>query len=267
MTIPDLYPMKKPVKISRKAIKEGLGQMPIDTLLLGTVAAKESRLTPKQREFARQLALGETKAGAYRNAYNSKGNPKTAHSRGAELARQGRIQAQADAFKVALEAQRLSTPAHLRALVVQQLTEKALDPDVGHSQQIRALELLGKITEVSLFTERREIVHTRPADEIREKLLESIRSAIKNGAEDAEVKDADSLLSEISNLSSDNVTNAGEDSHIINDNVTDSHISTDNVTPDDVAMSGEDAGAEAGATDADSEVAADPPAGHPPVGV
>ena len=62
-------------KITRKAIKEGLEQIPVETILLG-VGAKP-QLTHKQKEFARKVALGSTKAKAYRETYNSKGKAKT----------------------------------------------------------------------------------------------------------------------------------------------------------------------------------------------
>jgi hypothetical protein len=50
-------------KLNRKQIREGLSQVPIDTILLGT-QAKDRTLTHKQKEFARKIALGETKAQA-----------------------------------------------------------------------------------------------------------------------------------------------------------------------------------------------------------
>jgi hypothetical protein len=114
------------------------------------------------------------------------------------LAKDSAVQAQIEAFKLAIEAEKSRTPAHLRALVVQKLTEKALDPECPPAQQIKALELLGKITEVALFTERREVVQVKDSGEIRERLMDSIRLAIKSSAQDVEVIDADSLLAEIS---------------------------------------------------------------------
>ena len=212
-----LYPGEKAVKLTRKAIAEGLDQVPIDAVILGAANSKEQRLTAKQREFARQIALGETKAGAYRKAYKSKGKPETASKRGQELAKTGIVSAQIEAFRLAIEAERSRTPAHLRALVVHKLTEKAIDPGIPPAQQIKALELLGKITEVALFTERREVIQVKDSGEIRARLIESIRAAIKNSAEDAKVKDADLLLAEISGT----IDAQPADSHISSDNVTD----------------------------------------------
>ena len=105
---------------------------------------------------------------------------------------------------MALEAQKYTTPAHLRALTIHKLTEKALDPDIAPAQQIKALELLGKITEVALFTERREVIQTSNSSEIRAKLLNSIRLALSTQtAETIEPNQADDLLAELSGVRPD----------------------------------------------------------------
>ena len=172
--------------------------MPIDTLLLGAVNAKTTKLTHKQRAFAKEVAMGNTKTGAYRKVYKTKGKPSTQSAEAQKLSKNPSIATQIEAFRVALEANQFITPASLRALAIHKITEKALDPDVPPAQQLKALELLGKITEVALFTERREIVQITNSQEMKDKLLNSIRLAISSqGATDVEVDDADSLLAEI----------------------------------------------------------------------
>ncbi len=185
------------MKLTRKAIAEGLEAVPIDTVILGASNSREKRLTAKQREFARQIALGETKAGAYRKSRETKAKPETASRRGQDLAKNSAVAAQIDAFRLAIEAERSRTPAHLRALTIHELTKHALDENFPPAQRVKALELLGKITEVALFTERREVVQVKDSGEIRERLMDSIRLAIKSSAQDVEVIDADSLLAEI----------------------------------------------------------------------
>jgi hypothetical protein len=175
------------MKLSRKAVKEGLQAVPVDVLLLGAAAAKETKLTAKQRKFAERIALGDTKAGAYRAAYDSKGNGYTQSRRGQELAKHSAIQAQIEALKLAGEAARHATPAALRSLVIQQLTEHALSQDVPPAQRLRALELLGKVTEIAAFTERREIVQAIDAAGARAALLESLRDALRQTSIDAEI--------------------------------------------------------------------------------
>ena len=106
---------------------------------------------------------------------------------------------------MAIKAQEYLLPAHLRALTIHQLTMKALDPDLAPAQQIRCLELIGKMTEVSLFTERREIIHTNDSTSLRDQLLSSLRLAIRSSsAIDATAKTrADRLLSELDSTALD----------------------------------------------------------------
>jgi hypothetical protein len=185
-------------RLTRKEIEAGLEAMPIDTILLGAINAKTTKLTSKQRAFAKEVAMGNTKTGAYRKAYKTKGKPSTQSAEAQKLSKNPSIATQIEAFKVALEANQHITPASLRALAIHKITEKALDPNVPPAQQLKALELLGKITEVALFTERREIVQVTNSQEMKDKLLNSIRLAISSqGATDVEVDDADSLLAEI----------------------------------------------------------------------
>jgi hypothetical protein len=189
-------------RLTRKEIEAGLETMPIDTILLGAVNAKTTKLTSKQRAFAKEVAMGNTKTGAYRKVYKTKGKPSTQSAEAQKLSKNPAIATQIEAFQLALEANQHITPASLRALAIHKITEKALDPNVPPAQQLKALELLGKITEVALFTERREIVQVTNSQDMRDKLLNSIRLAISSqGAEDVDMDDADSLLAEITGIS------------------------------------------------------------------
>ncbi len=167
------------MKLTRAQIKEGLQAVPMESLIVGVTGAKETRLTPRQRRFAEAIAAGESKAAAYRAAYRSNGKPETQSKRGQELVKTGAVSAQIEALRLAAEAARHATPAALRALVIQKLTEHAIDEDVAPAQRLRALELLGKVTEVAAFTERREVVSVRDPAAAREALLEGIRSALR----------------------------------------------------------------------------------------
>lgn len=184
-------------KLSRKEIAEGLKSVPIETVILGATNPAGLRLTAKQKRFAEEIARGETKAGAYRKAYKSTGKPQTASIEGQRLMKSPAIALQVDAMRLALERQKYTTPAALRALVIDKLTEKAIDPDIPPAQQLKALHLLGQVTEIAAFTTRSETVHITDSAEIREKLLASIRQAIKVDAIDVETVQADDLLAEI----------------------------------------------------------------------
>jgi len=192
------------MKLTRKQIKEGLQIVPIKEIILGAGNPTGQTLTASQIKFAQEIAEGKTKAEAYRksrpNGRISKAKPASASRRGQELAANSAIQAQIEAFKLAMQAQAYLLPAHLRAMTIHQLTMKALDPDIAPAQQIKCLELIGKMTEVSLFTERREIVHTNSSDSLRDQLLSSLKLAIRSSnAIDVTAKTkADQLLAELS---------------------------------------------------------------------
>ena len=183
------------MKLTRKQIKEGLEANPIDTLLLGS----PKTLTAKQKEFARQVAMGKPKAEAYRTAYDTNTTANAQAVEGYRLSNNPHISLMIESMKVSLEAQKYLLPAHLRALTIQKLTEKALDPDVNHAQQIKALELLGKITEVSLFSERKEIITTDTSATAKDRLIQSLAQAIRSSSNITQAKkaEADQLLNEI----------------------------------------------------------------------
>jgi len=83
----------------------------------------------------------------------------------------------------------------VRHMVTNKLIEETENPDPRI--RLRAMELLGKITDVGLFTDRSEVTVThQTTDDIREKLREKL-NALKNvtpadpepGIEDAEIID------------------------------------------------------------------------------
>lgn len=200
------------MKLTRAQIKEGLQSMPIERLLVG--AAKT--LTAKQKKFAEEVAKGSPKAKAYRTAYDTQALPATQANEAQRLVKHPAIASMIEAQKLAIEAQKYTTPLHLRALTIHNLTMMALDTSVKPAQRLKAMELLGKITEVALFTERREVVQVTDSEVMRAKLLQSLRLAMDNStAITAEYTSADDLLSEISG------SNAGEEAENIPGEVTD----------------------------------------------
>ena len=187
---------KLPKRLTRSQIASGLDGVGIESVLLGAQSPM-SRLTHKQKTFARAIAMGETKAGAYRAAYDTHGDHRTQSRRGQELANNGSVRAQIAAFQVAAAAASYATPALLRQLVIERLTAAAIDPAVKPAQQLRALELLGKVTEVAAFTERREIVKVDTSGTAKSRLLASLRVAIEGSVTDVTLKPATELLEEL----------------------------------------------------------------------
>jgi hypothetical protein len=174
-------------KLTREQIREGLKSQPMEALLLGAGNARKTTLTAKQQKFAQALALGETKAGAYRSAYDTNSKPAIQSLEGQRLAAHPSIALQVDALRLAAEARAYATPPALRALVLERLTAHAIDPEVKPAQRLRALELLGKVTEVAAFTERRELIKVTDSNQARTKLIQTLRDAMRAGAVDATI--------------------------------------------------------------------------------
>jgi phage terminase small subunit len=219
------------MKLTRKQIKEGLDQMPIDTLLLGT----PKTLTAKQKRFAEEVAKGSTKAEAYRKAYDTDTKPKYQSHEGQMLMQNPIIANYVEAIKLSIEAEKYLLPTHLRRLTIQRLTEKALDPNVNDAQQIKALELLGKITEVSLFTERKELTQQTDSKDAKTKLIEVLSQAIKSSKalnEDRR-KSAEELLAEISggSASNPNPSIIDQEDGYLSENEAEEEIATDETPP------------------------------------
>ena len=198
-------------KMTRAQIAEALETVPLDTVILGSRTG--SKLTAKQKEFARNLALGKSKAQAYREAYKSKGNSKTHAANGYKVAQSADVQQIREAYEVAIEAAKQRTPAQLRELVIHQLTRHAIDEDINPAQRIQALKLLGTITEVAAFTERRETTTIRKSEDVRAALLEKLRTISGSAVDAVLVTDdngADSLLAEITKGQQDNEQENGQ---------------------------------------------------------
>lgn len=187
--------MEKINKLSRKQITEGLDTIPLESLFPG----KTKELTHKQRTFAREVAKGSTGAGAYRKAYNTKATPKTQGNQAHKLMSRPDISAEIQAYQRAIEAETHRTPAALRALVIQSLVQVVLDPEEKGAVRVQAAKVLGTVTEVSAFTERRETKIISSSEDAKRNVMEQIRQLMKDGATDAQVieHDADSLLKEL----------------------------------------------------------------------
>ena len=185
-----------PHKLTRAQVRDGLDQVPIDHLLGKTVSRE---LTAKQKRFAREVAMGSTGAGAYRKAYDSKATPKTQGDAASRMKADSRIQAEIDAYQLAIEAEKYRSPAALRALVIQSLVQVVIDPDAKQATKVQAARVLGTVTEVAAFTERKEVRTITSSEDVRTRLMGELRRLTSASAVDAHVvdADADSLLAEL----------------------------------------------------------------------
>ena len=184
---------KTPIRpLTRKQAKEALETMPLDALL-GNGVSRE--LTPKQRKFARAVAAGATKADAYRGSYNVKSKA-TMTSKPYALARDDRVKAEIEAFKLAQAAQEYRSPAALRALVIQTLVEVATNGEEKAAVRVNAAKVLGTVVEVGAFVHRTEVKHIGSSEETRAKIMRELKTLMLNTGEAVDIE-ALSLLDEL----------------------------------------------------------------------
>ena len=186
-------------KLSRKQITEGLKQSPIENILVGAHNADKVNLTKKQKDFARKVAEGKPKAQAYRESYNSKAKPATQSNEGHKLTKNPAISAMIEAFSLANEAREYLIPAQIRTMAIQNLVTIAIDDGEKTSNKLKALELIGKMSEVSLFSETKTHVHLHNSADIKAQLLDGLRLAFSNSRQlnDIAKSKAQSLLIEL----------------------------------------------------------------------
>lgn len=182
------------MKLSRKALREGIATTPIEHILGADVSRQ---LTAKQRRFAHEVAKGSTKADAYRTAYKPDATPASLNNDPYRIASDPRIVREIEAYSMALEAEKLRSPSALRALVIQSLTQVLIDPDTKPAVRINAAKVLGTVTEVAAFTERKEVRTISSSDDARARVMAELRGMLTSGATDATVIEADSLLAEL----------------------------------------------------------------------
>ena len=191
--------MKTP---SRKELKAAIDQQGISRVLM----TKRSALTAKQRAFAENVALGNTGADSYRLAYNSKGKPATVGNHASQLKADDRIKNEILAYQLAIESQKYQSAANIRALVVQSLVQVLIDSESSPAHKISSAKVLGSISEIGMFVDRKEITYTQPSADIRNTIMDQLRT-IASDASDVDI-DANDLLRDL--IGADNGVNTSD---------------------------------------------------------
>jgi hypothetical protein len=185
----------KLTKLTKAQINEAIDSRPIHELL----NVDKRALTTKQLKYCENLARGDTKAGAYRKAYNSKGNSRTVAKRGHEMSKRGDIQGITEAIKLAIEFERSYSAGQVRALVAHRLTVEAIAEDSNPSVRVNALKALGTIAGVDSFIHRSETKVIKDSDKAKDDLLAMLKTALADNAKTINEEDADilALMNEI----------------------------------------------------------------------
>jgi hypothetical protein len=113
-------------------------------------------------------------------------------------------------------------------MAIQNLVTIAIDEGEKTSNKLKALELIGKMSEVSLFSETKTHVHLHSSADIKTKLLEGLRLAFSNSRSmnDLAKSKAESLLIELEDTRSIDIET--EATPLLNSDSTDP---TDPLTP------------------------------------
>ena len=172
---------------------EGLDQVPMAEIL----SVPSKALTPKMRTFAREVAKGSTKADAYRTAYKPDASKRTLAGAPYELAADPRIAREIEAYALAIESAKQRTPAALRELVIQSLVSVITDPDEKGAVRVQAAKVLGTVTEVAAFTERKEVRTISSSVDVKARVMDELKRLMIVDVEDVTAKEADSLLAEL----------------------------------------------------------------------
>jgi phage terminase small subunit len=178
-------------KLSRKQAIESLKQVPAHTVL-----SANRKLTHKQKQFCANIVEGMTQTEAMNKAYKYKGKRKTMSDDASRLAKDPRIAAEIEALERAKQFAANHTAAQIRQVVISQLFQEAINEEAKPSERIQALAKLGQVSEISAFTIRTEQTIHKPSDDIKAKILEQLKQAMKDNARTVD-SDADELLAKI----------------------------------------------------------------------
>lgn len=187
---------KTPSKLTRAQLTQALDTVPVSHILGKTVSRE---LTGKQKAFALEVAKGSSGAEAYRKAYKTSATPKTQGNQAHKLKARPDISAEIEAYKAAIDAEKYRTPAGLRSLIIQSLVQTIIDPDTPPAVRVQAAKVAGQITEVGLYTERKEVRTITSSEDARAKIMAELKQLANSEAEDVQAidADADSLLAEL----------------------------------------------------------------------
>lgn len=190
---------KTPSKLTRAQLTEALDSVPVSHIL-GKGVTRE--LTPKQRAFAVEVAKGSSGAEAYRKAYKTRTKSLSQSNEASRLKARPDVAAEVAAYKAAIDAETYRTPAGLRSLIIQSLVQTIIDPDTPPAVRVQAAKVAGQITEVSLYTERKEVRTITSSEDARARIMQELKQLANAEAIDVTAvdRDADSLMAELNSV-------------------------------------------------------------------
>ena len=185
-------------RLTRKQIREQIASTPVEEIL----HVKGRSLTTKQKAYCQKVAEGKPFNKAYREAYDSKANPKSIGVEVHHMNKDPRISLEIEAQRRAIEFQKSYSAKELKAIVISQLHSEALNPDSKASERISALKALGSVAELGVFKTITEVRSIRDSSTAKSELMAKLRDAIKDKRRTVD-SEINSLLDEIYEKNSD----------------------------------------------------------------
>ena len=132
------------------------------------------RMTVKQEDFARLVGLeGKTLMDAYREVYKPKSNYKSVASQAHRLSIHPLVSEAISTYRKKREEEKRIDAGSIRELLLKTLIEKVKEAKT-ESNQLRAVELLGKTEDIGLFKERIETTQVKSSDDLEKELREKL---------------------------------------------------------------------------------------------
>ena len=157
-----LNPMDKRSKAYREAKLKSMALEHAPTVIdyskpkaSGRSNKTQTNCTPKQEAFAKHVAEGNTLADAYRFAYKpTTTNNDTIRRSAVMMSRKPNIIAMVNYYREREEKITPHDPESIRRMLIEKLMETINNPNERTSDRNKAIELLGKVGPVGLFTDQ-----------------------------------------------------------------------------------------------------------------
>lgn len=191
-------------QVTRKELSKAIDA--IETKgLASAIGIRQSKASRKQIAFAEKVVLsGMNASQAYRASYNTKAKASTVNVEAHKLMKNPKVTRTIDHLERAkLQAASYSIES-IKALAVSTLIDIATNSDKD-AVKVQAVRSLGQIAGVDLFRETKRIESVKASDEIKDQIMQQLKTMMLS-TDDAQEVDASDLLAELTNQQSDDPT-------------------------------------------------------------
>lgn len=137
---------------------------------------KKKRLTVRQEDFARMVGYeGKTQIEAYRTVYPNNCSDKVAGINAYKLTNHPLVSQAIHDYREKRDEEKRLDSGTIRQLLIDTLIEKVREAKT-ESNQLRAVELLGKTEDIGLFKERIETTTIKSQDDLEKELREKLHN-------------------------------------------------------------------------------------------